>query len=309
MPGQLEGAAEMKVYLSFPRGFCAGVDRAVEVVMIALERLGAPVYVKHQIVHNPLVVSTLEGMGAVTVENVDEIPESSTVVFSAHGSPPEDFESAKARGLNVIDATCPLVTKVHNEAHRYADEGRKLIFVGHRGHQEVKGSMGQRPMHLIDDREGVNLPDWGADTRVTVLTQTTLSVDDTHDTIEQIKDRFPDTMVRNDLCYATTNRQAAVKELCKWVELVFVIGAPNSSNCNRLREVAIGRGVAAYLVNGPEELDPRLIEGVENLGITSGASTPEPLVESIIEALGPDEVIPIRGVDEDVSFVLPREMR
>ena len=299
----------MKVYLSFPRGFCAGVDRAVEVVSIALERFGAPIFVKHQIVHNPFVVKTLESMGAVTVEHVEDIPVGSTVVFSAHGSPPEDFEAAKNRGLDVIDATCPLVTKVHNEAHRYADEGRKLILIGHRGHQEVKGSMGQHPMHLIDDREEIDLPEWTDDTPVTILTQTTLSVDDTKRTVSKVKEKFPDTMVRNDLCYATTNRQAAVKELCKWVEAVFVIGAPNSSNCNRLREVAIGQGVEAYLVNGPEELDPQLIIGVQNLGITSGASTPEELVESVIKALDPEEVIPIRGADEDVSFVLPREMR
>jgi 4-hydroxy-3-methylbut-2-enyl diphosphate reductase len=299
----------MKVYLSFPRGFCAGVDRAVEVVSIALERFGAPIFVKHQIVHNPFVVKTLESMGAVTVEHVEDIPVGSTVVFSAHGSPPEDFEAAKNRGLDVIDATCPLVTKVHNEAHRYADEGRKLILIGHRGHQEVKGSMGQHQMHLIDDREEIDLPEWTDDTPVTILTQTTLSVDDTKRTVSKVKEKFPDTMVRNDLCYATTNRQAAVKELCKWVEAVFVIGAPNSSNCNRLREVAIGQGVEAYLVNGPEELDPQLTIGVQNLGITSGASTPEELVESVIKALNPEEVIPIRGADEDVSFVLPREMR
>ena len=232
----------MKVYLGVPRGFCAGVVRAIDVVELALERFGPPVYVKHQIVHNPYVVQSLEDKGAITVEDVEEIPEGSTVVFSAHGSPPEDFDKASKRNLDVIDATCPLVTKVHNEARKYAGDGRQLILVGHRGHQEVKGTMGQRAMALVDDRERVELPEWSPDTPVTVLTQTTLSVDDTERSIEQIKERFPNVIVRNDLCYATTNRQIAVKQLCKFVELVLVIGAPNSSNCNRLRDVAEANG-------------------------------------------------------------------
>jgi 4-hydroxy-3-methylbut-2-enyl diphosphate reductase len=299
----------MKVYLGVPRGFCAGVVRAIDVVELVLERLGAPVYVKHQIVHNPYVVKLLEAKGAITVEDVDEIPRRSTVVFSAHGSPPEDFEKAAERDLHVIDATCPLVTKVHNEAHRYDQEGRKLILVGHRGHQEVIGTMGQRPMHLVDDGEQLDLPDWDPDTPVTILTQTTLSVDDTMRSIEEIKDRFSHVVVRNDLCYATTNRQLAVKELCRLVSLVLVIGAHNSSNCNRLREVAESHGVRAFLINGPEDLDPSWLEGVENVGVTSGASTPELQVESVIEAIAPDEVVPIMGAEEDVSFVLPRELR
>ena len=299
----------MKVYLGVPRGFCAGVVRAVDVVEIALKRFGRPVYVKHQIVHNPYVVSSLEAKGAVTVEDVDDIPGGSTVVFSAHGSPPEDFRTAAAKGLNVIDATCPLVTKVHNEARKYDSEGRKLVLVGHRGHQEVKGSMGQRPMHLVDDREEIDLPDWDSDEPVTVLTQTTLSVDDTRQAIDQIKGRFSDVVVRNDLCYATTNRQQAVKELCRSVDLVLVIGAPNSSNCMRLREVAESHGVTAYLINGPEDLDPAWLEGVGSVGITSGASTPEGQVASVIEAIDPDEVVSIDGIEEDVSFVLPRELR
>ena len=299
----------MKVYLGVPRGFCAGVVRAIDVVELALERFGPPVYVKHQIVHNPYVVKSLEDRGAVTVEEVEEIPAGSTVVFSAHGSPPEDFEKATARGLHVIDATCPLVTKVHNEAHRYAGDGRKLVLVGHRGHQEVKGTMGQAPVYLVDDREGLDLPDWDRDTPVTLLTQTTLSVDDTRRSIEEIGKQFSDIIVRNDLCYATTNRQLAVKELCNWVKLVLVIGAPNSSNCNRLREVAQAHGATAYLINGPEELDRGWLEGVDNVGITSGASTPEQLVESVIEAIHPDEIVPIMGAEEDVSFVLPKELR
>lgn len=299
----------MKVYIGLPRGFCAGVVRAIDIVELALEKFGAPVYVKHEIVHNPYVVQSLERKGAITVEDVEDIPEGSTVVFSAHGSPPEDFTKAKTRKLNIIDATCPLVTKVHNEARKYEADGRKLILVGHKGHQEVKGTMGQTGMHLIDDRESIKFPNWDSDTPVTVLTQTTLSVDDTKRSIEKIRAQFGNVIVRNDLCYATTNRQAAVKELCKLVDLLLVIGAPNSSNCNRLREVAQAHGVTAYLVNGPDELESTWLDGVENVGITSGASTPEELVQAVIEAIQPEEVIPIEGAEEDVSFVLPRELR
>jgi len=299
----------VKVYLGVPRGFCAGVVRAVDVVELALEKYSHPVYVKHQIVHNPNVVNSLEEKGAMTVEDVDEIPEGSTVVFSAHGSPPEDFAKAKKRNLNVIDATCPLVTKVHNEAIKYANDGRRLVLVGHKGHQEVKGTMGQTDMFLVNDRNELVMPDWDEDTPVTVLTQTTLSVDDTKRSIEEIKSKFSDVIVRNDLCYATTSRQAAVKQLCKLVELVLVIGAENSSNCNRLREVAQAHGVDAYLINGPDELDSSWLEGVENVGITSGASTPESMVQAVIESLGADEVERIDGDDEDVSFVLPAQLR
>ena len=299
----------MKVVLGVPRGFCAGVVRAIDVVELALKKYPHPVFVKHQIVHNPYVVKSLEDKGARTVEDVDEIPEGATVVFSAHGSPPEDFQKAEERGLHVIDATCPLVTKVHNEALKYGREGRRLVLVGHRGHQEVKGTMGQADMHLVDDRESDVMPEWGGDTPIAVLTQTTLSVNDTKNAISQIKDRFSDVLVRNDLCYATTNRQAAVDELSAVVDLVLVVGAQNSSNCNRLREVAEANGVRSFLINGPEELDESWLEGVENVGITSGASTPEDLVMSVIDTLAPDEVTTIDGVDEDVSFVLPREFR
>ena len=299
----------MKVYIGVPRGFCAGVVRAIDVVDLALEKYGAPVYVKHQIVHNPYVVESLEEKGARTVEDVEEIPEGSTVVFSAHGSPPEDFAKAAKRNLHVIDATCPLVTKVHNEARKYDGDGRKLILVGHRGHQEVKGTMGQTPMALLDDRESFELPDWDPDTPVAVITQTTLSVDDTSRSIDGIERRFSNVIVRNDLCYATTNRQATVKDLCKLVDVVLVIGAPNSSNCNRLRDVAEANGVTAYLINGPDELDGSWLIGVTKVGITSGASTPESLVQDVIKALGAEEVLPIEGAEEDVSFVLPKELR
>ena len=299
----------MKVYIGAPRGFCAGVVRAIDLVEIALERFGAPIYVKHQIVHNSHVVGALEAKGAITVEDVEEIPEGARVVFSAHGSPPEDFAKADARGLEVIDATCPLVTKVHNEARRYDNENRRIILVGHRGHQEVKGTMGQTAMHLIDDREELDLPNWDDDTPITVLTQTTLSVDDTKRSIEDIQSRFSDTLVRNDLCYATTNRQLAVKEITDKVDLMLVIGAPNSSNCNRLREVAEARGIPAYLINGLDELRQEWLDGVRNVGVTSGASTPEYLVQDVVRALEPEEVVEVEVAKEDIAFVLPRELR
>ena len=299
----------MEVILSAPRGFCAGVVRAIEVVEICLERYGAPVYVKHQIVHNPYVVTELERRGAITVESVEEIPPGSTVVFSAHGSGPEDFKQAKNRNLRVIDAVCPLVTRVHNEAKKYHREGKKVLLVGHKGHQEVIGTMGQVEMTLIGDDSVSDLPDWDADTEVAVLTQTTLSVGDTAESIGAITDRFPEALVRNDICYATTNRQSAVMEMAVLVDLVLVIGAVNSSNCNRLREVAEAQGVPSYLINGPEEIEPAWLDGVEKVGITSGASTPEVLVKSVIQELEPEKVTLLSGVEEDVSFTLPKELR
>ena len=299
----------MEVVLSLPRGFCAGVVRAIEVVELCLARFGPPVYVKHQIVHNPYVVASLERKGSITVENVEEIPTDSVVVFSAHGSPPEDYAKAQQRSLRVIDATCPLVTRVHNEAIKYHREDRRVLLVGHRGHQEVRGTMGQTPMVLIDDRAGLNLPDWDRDTPVAVLTQTTLSVEDTSRAVKEIQRTFPNAITRADICYATTNRQEAAKELALRVDIVLVIGAQNSSNCNRLREVAEAQGVPAYLVNGPEDLDQQWLAGVARVGITSGASTPEVLVDEIIQALKPDDVTTIAGIEENVAFVLPRELR
>ncbi|MEC9237497.1 MAG: 4-hydroxy-3-methylbut-2-enyl diphosphate reductase [Chloroflexota bacterium] len=299
----------MEVLLSSPRGFCAGVVRAIDVVDICLRKYGPPVYVKHQIVHNPYVVNDLERRGAITVEDVDEIPEDSLVVFSAHGSPPEDFEKAKARNLKVIDAVCPLVTKVHNEAKKYRREGKKVVLVGHKGHQEVRGTMGQVEMTLIDDASYDELSAWDADQEVAVLTQTTLSVGDTAQAIDAIREKFPDAVVRNDICYATTNRQDAVTKMAGSVDLVLVIGAENSSNCNRLREVAESLGVESYLINGPEEIDPSWLEGKDKVGITSGASTPEVLVESVIEKLVPEKVTMVSGVDEDITFNLPKQLR
>lgn len=299
----------MEVLLSSPRGFCAGVVRAIDVVDICLRKYGPPVYVKHQIVHNPYVVNDLERRGAITVEDVDEIPEGSLVVFSAHGSPPEDFVKAKARDLKVIDAVCPLVTKVHNEAKKYHREGKKVVLVGHQGHQEVRGTMGQVEMTLIDGDSEEELSAWADDQEVAVLTQTTLSVGDTAQAINSIRDKFPNAVVRNDICYATTNRQDAVRQMAGSVDLVLVIGAQNSSNCNRLREVAESLGVPSYLINGPEEIDPSWLEGSDTVGITSGASTPEVLVESVIEKLAPDKVTIVSGVEEDISFSLPKQLR
>ena len=299
----------MKVYLGVPRGFCAGVVRAIDLVQLALDKYGPPVYVKHQIVHNPHVVEEMESKGAITVEDVDEIPEGSRVVFSAHGSPPEDFLKAKARSLQIVDATCPLVIKVHNEAKKYDKDGRKLILVGHEGHQEVKGTMGQTEMSLIDDRINYEIPDWDPGTPVTVLTQTTLSVDDTRRVIDDIGTQFDDVLVRNDLCYATTNRQNAVKEISEFVELFLVVGAENSSNCNRLREVAESKGVDAYLINSLKDLNPDWLLNVSNVGITSGASTPDNLVHEIIDYLNPDKVIKMGGEEENIVFSLPLEFR
>lgn len=299
----------MEVILCSPRGFCAGVVRAIQVVEECLERFGPPIYVKHQIVHNPYVVEDLEKKGAVTVETVEEIPPGSRVVFSAHGSPPEDFEQARERELQVIDAVCPLVTRVHNEAKKYDREGRRVILVGHEGHQEVKGTMGQVPMFLVDENSENGIPDWDADTPVAVLTQTTLSVGDTASAIEAIRGRFPQAQVRNDICYATTNRQAAVSKMAALVDLALVIGAQNSSNCNRLLELAQSLGVPAYLINGPQEIDPAWLEGVEIVGIASGASTPEILVEEIIKELAPEKVTLLEGVEENIAFTMPRELR
>ena len=299
----------MEVLLSSPRGFCAGVVRAIDVVDICLRKYGPPVYVKHQIVHNPYVVNDLERRGAITVEDVDEIPEGSLVVFSAHGSPPEDFVKAEARDLKVIDAVCPLVTKVHNEAKKYHREGKIVGLVGHQGHQEVRGTMGQGEMTLIDGDSEEELSAWADDQEVAVLTQTTLSVGDTAQAINSIRDKFPNAVVRNDICYATTNRQGAVRQMAGSVALVLVIGAQNSSNCNRLREVAESLGVPSYLINGPEEIEPSWLEGRDTVGITSGASTPEVLVESVIEKLAPDKVTIVSGVEEDISFSLPKQLR
>ena len=253
----------MKIILSNPRGFCAGVVRAIDIVELTLEKYGSPVYVKHEIVHNAKVVEEVERKGAVTVENVEEIPDNSVVIFSAHGSDPKDFSKAQKKNLKIIDATCPLVTKVHNEAIKYSKEGKKIILVGHRGHQEVKGTMGQTSMTLIDEREEWSLDKLKSKEEVAVLTQTTLSVEDTSKAVNQIKRKFPNALVRNDICYATTNRQDAVKELALKTDLILVIGSQNSSNCKRLQEVSESIGTPSFLIMEPEEIIPEWIEGKE----------------------------------------------
>ena len=299
----------MEIILSSPRGFCAGVVRAIEIVELCLQKFHPPIYVKHEIVHNPYVVKALEKKGAITVDTVEEIPPNSNVVFSAHGSPPEDFQKARDQNLHVIDATCPLVTRVHNEAIKYSAEGKRVILVGHRGHAEVNGTMGQAPMALVNDTGPGKLPSWDTDTPVAILTQTTLSVDDTARAISKIRGRFTDALVRNDLCYATTNRQEAVKKLAEQVDLVLVIGAQNSSNCNRLREVAERHGVPAYLINSADDLKADWLTENMKVGITSGASTPEVLVDQVISKLKPDKISTLNVIEEDVTFVLPREFR
>ena len=299
----------MDVYLASPRGFCAGVDLAVDIVELAIQRYGKPVYVKHQIVHNPKVVADVESMGAITVENVDEVPEGSVVVFSAHGSPPSDYQIARERGLTVLDATCPLVTRVHNEEKKYSRQGKKVVLVGHVGHQEVIGTTGQVEMELVDERHEWSLPDWGEDAEVAVLTQTTLSIRDTAAAVEKIKKLYPNAIVRNDICYATTNRQAAAIELAEMTDLVLVIGAQNSSNCNQLKAVAINKGVPAHLIIGPEELDHSWLEGVKKVGITSGASTPEKQVKAVIEAIAPENVFRVGSGEENTTFAIPRGLR
>ncbi len=294
----------MEILVSSPRGFCAGVVRAIDMVELALKKYGAPVYIKHQIVHNPHVVEDLESKGAITVETVEEIPEGSHVVFSAHGSPPEDFNKAIERNLNVIDAVCPLVTKVHNEAKKYASLGKKIILVGHEGHQEVKGTMGQTPMTLVNDNDLESIPDWDTNSDIAVLTQTTLSVNDTQNITDKIASEYSNSTIRNDICYATTNRQNAVKDMAQKVNAILVIGAQNSSNCNRLKELSINLGVPAMLVNTVNEIPDEFIADKEVIGITSGASTPESLVQDIIAFLKPSKISYLTTVEEDISFTI-----
>ncbi len=301
----------MDAILSSPRGFCAGVVRAIEIVEVCIEKFGAPVYVRHEIVHNKYVVDDLRLKGAVFVEELEEVPDFSTVVFSAHGVPPAIWEDASARNLNVIDATCPLVTKVHLESVKFSDEDYSIIVVGHEGHPEVIGTLGQSPsssqlVGSVSEAQKVQVVD---PSKVVALTQTTLSVDDTREIIQTLRSRFPDLIARNDICYATTNRQDAVSELAKKVDLVLVIGAQNSSNCNRLREVAEQMGVKSYLVDDAASINPNWLTGVNKVGITSGASTPENLVQEVVEWLNPMKTDSLEVIHEDVTFTMPRELR
>jgi len=301
----------VKVLLGSPRGFCAGVVRAVEIVELALERLGKPVFVRHEIVHNPFVVDSLRQRGAVFVEDLSEVPDNQVVIFSAHGVSPNVRIEAKARGLKVIDATCPLVTKVHIEAIKYSQEGYTIILVGHRDHPETIGTAGEVPSKtvIVETTEEARNVEILEQEKIAVLTQTTLSVDDTSAIIDVLRHRFPHLVVRNDICYATANRQLAAKTLAQQVDVILVIGAPNSSNCNRLKEVVHAAGVRAFLVNGPDEVTEDHLKGAERVGIVSGASTPETLVTAVTEKLAPHEIIPVEVIEENVRFSLPSELR
>ena len=312
-----DGRAVVKrVILASPRGYCAGVERAVETVERALDLHGAPVYVRKQIVHNAHVVRELEERGAVFVDSEEDVPEGETVVFSAHGVSPAVHETAAARSLNTIDATCPLVTKVHAQARRYAAEGYTIVLVGHAGHEEVEGTMGEAPDSIVLVESTADAATLAPPPHrpLAYVTQTTLSVDETREIIDELKRRFPEIRgpQREDICYATSNRQWAVKELLPEVQLLLVIGSRNSSNSNRLVEVARAAGVKSYLVDDESEIAPEWLDGVETVGITSGASAPERLVERVCDwfrELGVDDVAPFRSVYEDVVFRLPVELR
>jgi 4-hydroxy-3-methylbut-2-en-1-yl diphosphate reductase len=305
----------MKVILAQPRGFCAGVVRAIEIVERALDRFGTPVYVRHEIVHNRYVVESLKAKGARFVEDLSEVPPGAVTIFSAHGVSRGVEEDAEARGLLVLDAVCPLVAKVHHEGQRYIDQGRIVILVGHAGHPEIEGTMGQLKgeVHLIQRKEEVERLDIPVDTPVAYITQTTLSVDDTRATIEAITRRFRDVVgpeIR-DICYATQNRQTAVRELARLVELILVVGASNSSNSNRLREIGSESGVPSYLVADGSALRAEWLSGKTTVGLTAGASAPEVLVDDVISALrrfGPLEVSTLSGKEERIQFRLPREL-
>jgi 4-hydroxy-3-methylbut-2-enyl diphosphate reductase len=301
----------MEVIIASPRGFCAGVVRAIEVVEKSLDTFDSPVYVRKEIVHNPHVVQELREKGAIFVDDIKDVPEGQTVVFSAHGVSPDVWRNSENRKLNIMDATCPLVTKVHAEAIKYAKEGYTILLVGHQGHEEVEGTMGEAPEStiLVEDSEFARSVQIVDESKVVALTQTTLSLDDTKDIIGILRERFPTLVTRNDICYATTNRQIAVKAMASKVDLVLVIGAQNSSNCNRLREVASGFGIPAYLINGPDDISYEWFADVGKVGITSGASTPERLVTQVVEKLNPTSIQYLELVDENVSFVLPKELR
>jgi 4-hydroxy-3-methylbut-2-en-1-yl diphosphate reductase len=311
----LQQPAAIKVFLAQPRGFCAGVVRAIEIVERALEKYGPPVYVRHEIVHNKHVVESLKAKGARFVEHLSEVPADAVTIFSAHGVAKQIEDEAAARGLPVLNATCPLVSKVHNQGKRYVAQGRTLILVGHAGHPEVEGTIGQiaAPVLLVQTESDVDSLDLASDTPVAYITQTTLSVDDTRGIIDALNRRFtniigPET---RDICYATQNRQSAVRELSKLVDVILVVGAKNSSNSNRLREIGTEEGVPSYLIADGTELDPAWVEDAEIVGITAGASAPEVLVEDVIEALrrlGPVDVSTLPGREEHIQFRLPVEL-
>jgi 4-hydroxy-3-methylbut-2-enyl diphosphate reductase len=303
----------MQVLLANPRGFCAGVDRAIEIVERALTLHGAPIYVRHEVVHNKFVVNDLRNKGAVFVEDLAEVPSGSTVIFSAHGVSQDVRREADARGLKVFDATCPLVTKVHVEVAKMRDQGREIVMIGHRGHPEVEGTMGQSEggMHLVegpDDVTGLKVAD---ENNLAYVTQTTLSMDDAARTVAALKKRFPKIVgpKKDDICYATQNRQDAIKTLAQRCDVVIVVGSPNSSNSNRLREVAEQLGVPAYMVDNATELQPVWVEGKKTVGVTAGASAPEVLVQEVVNrlrTLGANSVSTLDGIPERVTFPLPK---
>jgi 4-hydroxy-3-methylbut-2-enyl diphosphate reductase len=307
----------MKVVLAQPRGFCAGVVRAIDIVDKALERYGSPVYVRHEIVHNKHVVDGLKAKGAVFVEELSEIPDGAITVFSAHGVARNVIDEAKSRSLPVLDATCPLVSKVHAQAKQYVTKGRALVLIGHAGHPEVEGTMGQvkGPVRLVATEAEVEALDLPRDTPVAYVTQTTLSVDDTKNVIAALRSRFTDVVGPDtaDICYATQHRQSAVRDLCKVADVIIVVGAKNSSNSNRLKEIGVEEGLPSYLIADGAELDPAWVEGVETVGLTAGASAPEELVIGVIEALrglrGDVDVVELDGIREDIEFRLPAALR
>ena len=316
-----EKKAVMKVTLANPRGFCAGVDRAIEIVDRAIELLGAPIYVRHEVVHNRFVVNNLREKGAVFVTELDEVPDDATVIFSAHGVSRAVQDRAKERGLNVFDATCPLVTKVHMEVLRYSKEGRETILIGHKGHPEVEGTMGQYNKKYGGDIYRVDSPEEVASLQVNnseklgFVTQTTLSMDDTAIIIQALREKFPSIVgpKKDDICYATQNRQDALKKLADESDIILVVGSPNSSNSNRLKELAEKRGTVAYLIDGAEDInDDWFDETVNNIGVTAGASAPEVLVEEVnakLASLGAEITPDDQGILENVSFVLPKALR
>lgn len=306
------------VLLAAPRGYCAGVDRAVETVEKALEKYGAPIYVRKEIVHNKYVVETLSQRGVIFVEETDQVPEGAHVVFSAHGVSPAVRESAQKRNLMALDASCPLVTKVHNEVKRFARDGYHILLVGHEGHEEVEGTAGEAPdvVHLVDGVEGVDAaPEFPDDQKLVWLSQTTLSVDETMEIVSRLRQKYPnlEDPPSDDICYATQNRQVAVKAIAERVELMIVVGSQNSSNSKRLVEVALQNGAdAAYLVDYARQIDEQWLEGVSTVGITSGASVPEILVREVVEYLGErgfDDVEQVTTTTETITFALPRDLR
>jgi 4-hydroxy-3-methylbut-2-enyl diphosphate reductase len=305
----------MQVVLAKPRGFCAGVDRAIDIVERALELFGAPIYVRHEVVHNKFVVEDLKNKGAIFVEELEEVPQGSTVIFSAHGVSQAVRREAEMRGFRVFDATCPLVTKVHHEVAKNRTHGREIVMIGHEGHPEVEGTMGQAQggMYLVEGPEDVAKLDVANPDNLAFVTQTTLSIDDTGRTIDALRARFPTISGprRNDICYATQNRQDAVKALAEACDVVLVVGSPNSSNSNRLREVAANQGIPSYMVDNAGELRPEWVAGKNVVGVTAGASAPEILVKQVIDrlfALGGTSVRELEGASEKVTFPLPKAL-